>query len=140
MAKKKAAMTDLAKGEERLAYWLLIPTFVIIVAIAFYPLGSVFFNSFTNKTFASATPTEAVGLENYKNLLSITIKQLPPVIDTATGQPAVDPETGAPSMSFPVSRAGIGNSRSSVCSATGTSWAPQTVILSAAYGIRSCLP
>jgi trehalose/maltose transport system permease protein len=102
MAKKKAAMTDLAKGEERLAYWLLIPTFVIIVAIAFYPLGSVFFNSFTNKTFASATPTEAVGLENYKNLLSITIKQLPPVIDTATGQPAVDPETGEVQYERPI--------------------------------------
>lgn len=102
MAKKKAAMTDLAKGEERLAYWLLIPTFVIIVAIAFYPLGSVFFNSFTNKTFASATPTEAVGLENYKNLLSITIKQLPAVIDTATGQPAVDPETGEVQYERPI--------------------------------------
>jgi trehalose/maltose transport system permease protein len=102
MAKKKPAMTDLAKGEERLAYWLLIPTFFIIIAIAFYPLGSVFFNSFTNKTFASATPTEVVGFENYKNLLNITIKRLPPVIDQTTGQPMVDPETGKVQYERPI--------------------------------------
>jgi trehalose/maltose transport system permease protein len=94
MAKKSSGMTEIAKAEERLAYWLLIPTFVIIVAIAFYPLGSVFYNSFTNKIFASETPTEVVGLDNYKKLLSITIKELPPVIDPDTGQPAIDPETG----------------------------------------------
>jgi trehalose/maltose transport system permease protein len=94
MAKKSSGMTEIAKAEERLAYWLLIPTFVIIVAIAFYPLGSVFYNSFTNKIFASETPTEGVGLDNYKKLLSITIKELPPVIDPDTGQPAIDPETG----------------------------------------------
>jgi trehalose/maltose transport system permease protein len=94
MAKKKSGLSDLAKSEERLAYWLLIPTFFIIVVIAFYPLGSVFYNSFTNKVFASDTPTEVVGFENYQKLLSVTIKKLPPVIDDATGQPAVDPETG----------------------------------------------
>ena len=94
MAKKKSGMTELAKGEERLAYLLLIPTFFIIVAIAFYPLGSVFVNSFTNKTFASGVPTEVVGLQNYKNLLSVTIKELPPVIDETTGQQAVDPDSG----------------------------------------------
>ena len=94
MAKKKSGLSDLAKREERLAYWLLIPTFFIIVVIAFYPLGSVFYNSFTNKIFASATPTEVVGLDNYKQLLSVTIKELPPVIDESTGQPAIDPETG----------------------------------------------
>ena len=94
MARKKSGLSDLAKQEERMAYWLLIPTFVIIVVIAFYPLGSVFYNSFTNKIFASDTPTEVVGLDNYRKLLSITIKELPPVIDLDTGQPAIDPETG----------------------------------------------
>jgi len=94
MAKKKSGLTDLAKREERLAYWLLVPTFFIIVVIAFYPLGSVFVNSFTNKIFASETPTEVVGIDNYKKLLSITIKELPAVIDENTGQPAIDPETG----------------------------------------------
>jgi trehalose/maltose transport system permease protein len=94
MAKLKSGLSDLAKREERLAYYLLIPTFLIIVLIAFYPLGSVFYNSFTDRIFASDTPTEFVGIENYKKLLSITIKELPPVIDEDTGQPAIDPETG----------------------------------------------
>ena len=94
MARKKSGLSDLAKQEERMAYWLLIPTFVIIFVIAFYPLGSVFYNSFTNKIFASDTPTEVVGLDNYKKLLSITIKELPPVINLDTGQPEIDPETG----------------------------------------------
>jgi trehalose/maltose transport system permease protein len=102
MAKKSSGMSDLAKAEERLAYWLLIPTFVIIIAIAFYPLGSVFYNSFTNKIFASDTPTEVVGLDNYKNLISLTIKKLPPVVDATTGQQAVDPDTGEPQYERPI--------------------------------------
>jgi trehalose/maltose transport system permease protein len=96
MAKKKSGLSDLAKREERLAYWLLIPTFFIIVVIAFYPLGSVFYNSFTNKVFASDAPTEVVGLDNYKKLLSVTIKELPPVLDENTGEPVIDQETGEP--------------------------------------------
>ncbi|MGD2157750.1 MAG: sugar ABC transporter permease [Anaerolineales bacterium] len=93
MANKKS-LTELQKREERLAYLLLIPTFVILIAIAIYPLGSVFYNSLTNRRFASAQPVEFIGLDNYKNLLSMTIKELPPVIDEDTGQPQVDPETG----------------------------------------------
>jgi len=54
------------------------------VLIAFYPLGSVFVNSFTNRTFASAQPTEFVGLENYSRLLRMTVQRVPPVIDEAT--------------------------------------------------------
>jgi trehalose/maltose transport system permease protein len=94
MAKSTAGSSDLAKQEQRLAYWLLAPTFVILLAIAIYPLLSVFYFSFTNAVFASAQPTENVGLDNYRNLLSMTIAQVPPRIDEATGQPMVDPETG----------------------------------------------
>lgn len=93
MAKSSSGMSDLARQEQRLAYWLLLPTLIIIIAIAFYPLGSVIFNSFTNRVFASATPTEFVGLDNYKQLLSITIKELPPLTDD-NGQVVTDPETG----------------------------------------------
>lgn len=88
-----ASFSELARREERLAYLLLIPTLVILILIAFYPLGSVFYNSMTNRTFASGQPTEFVGLQNYRNLLSITIRQLPPVVDES-GQVQVDPETG----------------------------------------------
>lgn len=91
MAKK---LSSLQKQEERLAYLLLLPTFIILFAIAIYPLGSVFINSLTNRKFASQEETEYIGLQNYKNLLSVTVKELPPVLDEDTGEPQVDPETG----------------------------------------------
>jgi ABC-type maltose transport system permease subunit len=90
----KAGSSDLAKQEQRLAYWLLAPTFLILLAIAIYPLFSVFYNSFTNNVFASSAPTEFVGLRNYQQLLSMTIQVVPPRLDES-GQPVTDPETGA---------------------------------------------
>jgi trehalose/maltose transport system permease protein len=102
MAKGKQASSDLAKQEQRLAYILLAPTFLILLAIAIYPLMSVFFSSFTNATFASSKPTEFVGLQNYQSLLSMTIKVLPPKIDEATGQPEIDARTGGIDYESPV--------------------------------------
>lgn len=99
---RRAKQTQLAKGEQRLAYWLLTPTLVIIVAIAFYPLGSVFYASLTNDTFASDVETEFVGLQNYSDLLSMTIVELDPEVNEA-GQEVVDPETGDPEYQSPVS-------------------------------------
>jgi trehalose/maltose transport system permease protein len=94
--RKKHVTSEIAKREERLAYTMLIPAFLIILIIAIYPLYSVFSTSFTNKIFASEQPVEFVGLSNYADLLSVTVKKLPPVIDPATGQQAVDPNTGEP--------------------------------------------
>jgi trehalose/maltose transport system permease protein len=94
--KAKQPMSEIAKREERLAYTMLIPAFLIILVIAIYPLYTVFRDSFSNKVFASDQPVEFVGLSNYAELLSITIKRLPPVIDPATGQQATDPNTGEP--------------------------------------------
>jgi trehalose/maltose transport system permease protein len=76
---KKTSMSELAKREERTAYKLLIPAFLVLILIAFYPLGQVFFTSFTNKEFASSQETEFVGLDNYKELLGVTVKGVPPV-------------------------------------------------------------
>jgi trehalose/maltose transport system permease protein len=90
--KKKAG--GLVRSEERLAYLLLLPTLLILFAIAFYPLASVFYNSLTNRVFASGQETEFVGLANYSKLLSLTIKELPPAIDEETGEIQIDPETG----------------------------------------------
>ncbi len=96
MATKSSSMSELAKKEERLAWLMLLPTLIVIVLIAFYPLGSVFVSSFTNRTFASSAPTEAVGIDNYRQLLSMTIQPLEPVMDPETGQQAVNPRTGEP--------------------------------------------
>ena len=96
MAQAKEFSSDLAKQEQKLAYWLLAPTFVILLAIGIYPLLSVFGYSFTNATFASTKPTEFVGLQNYQDLLSMTIVQVPPLIDEVTGQVQIDERTGEP--------------------------------------------
>ncbi len=93
-ARKKKGMSEIAKKEERLAILMLLPSFLIILVIAIYPLFTVFRDSFTNKIFASGEPVEFVGLENYAQLLSITIRELPAVVDEATGQQASDPDTG----------------------------------------------
>lgn len=79
----QGGISDLAKQEERLAYMLLLPSFLILLLIAIYPLGSVVYYSFTDKQFASAQPTEFVGLDNYANLLSITVREVPPETDDA---------------------------------------------------------
>src|SRR5680860_78928 len=63
--------SELAKSEERTALWLLIPTFVIILIIAFYPLGQVFVESFRQREFASGNPGTWVGLQNYQQLLVV---------------------------------------------------------------------
>lgn len=92
MAQQK--ISQLQKKEERLAVLLLTPTFIILFVIAIYPLGSVFYNSLTNRKFASSQEISFIGLENYSNLLSLTIKELPPVINPETEEPEIDPETG----------------------------------------------
>lgn len=92
--KVKVKMSDLAKREERLAYLLLVPTFIILFIIAIYPLGSVFYNSMTNRVFAGHEPTEFVGFDNYVRLLSFTIRELPPATDPDTGEVLRDPDTG----------------------------------------------
>jgi trehalose/maltose transport system permease protein len=81
---------------------MLLPAFIIILVIAIYPLYTVFRDSFTNKIFASAEPVEFVGLDNYAQLLSVTIKKLPPVIDETTGEQAIDPDTGEPVYERPI--------------------------------------
>lgn len=99
---KTKKKTTLLASESRLAFWLLAPTLLILVAIAFYPLGSVFYSSLTNDTFASEVETEFVGLDNYWDLLSITFAELPPDIDPETGQQVIDPETGEAEYLSPV--------------------------------------
>lgn len=95
MARKNDKLS-LARKEQRMAYKLLIPTFVILVAVAFYPLFQVFYTSFTDRIFASGTDEAPnfIGIENYKSLLGLTIKELPPVIDQTTGELKIDPLTG----------------------------------------------
>jgi trehalose/maltose transport system permease protein len=70
-------VSELAQREERTAWWLLLPSLLVIAVIAVYPLGQVFYSSFTNARFASAQPVEVVGFANYVRLLSFTVQRVP---------------------------------------------------------------
>ncbi len=78
MAKKTS---KLAKKEERMAFWLLVPSLLLLLIIAIYPLGRVFQLSFTNKRFASSQQVSYLGFKNYSQLLSMTIRELPKKLD-----------------------------------------------------------
>ncbi len=84
---------DLLGAERRLAYMLVAPTFILMLAIMIYPFGQVFYASMTNRVFASAQPTEFVGLDNYRELLSVTVRTLGDEVDE-DGNPVIDEETG----------------------------------------------
>ena len=99
---KKNASSKLLQWEQRLAYLLLLPTFVVLIVVALYPLGLVFVTSFTDRTFASPREPNYVGLNNYTQLLGMTIRELPPLIDEETGLQIVDPKTGGPLYERPL--------------------------------------
>ncbi|HZW98709.1 MAG TPA: sugar ABC transporter permease [Trueperaceae bacterium] len=92
-APRKRPVSRLARAESRTAWLLLAPTFIILAVIAFYPFSRVLVSSFTNARFASAADTEYIGFRNYRSLLSMTIRELPPQLDES-GQPIV--ENGVP--------------------------------------------
>ncbi len=50
---KRGGTKGLQRRERRLAYLLLLSTMLVLFTVAIYPLGSVFYKSFTNDTFAS---------------------------------------------------------------------------------------
>jgi len=79
MAKKSS--NDLAHQEARLAYKLLAPAAIILLLVALYPLGQVFYTSMTDRTFASGQEPNFVGFENYRELLSMRVVELPPQTD-----------------------------------------------------------
>lgn len=99
---KKQKMSNLAKHEERLGWKMLLPTIIIIISIAIFPLGQVLYTSFTDKTFASNKETSFVGLENYKQLLSIKIMKLPELKDEETGKVKIDPDTNEKMYENPI--------------------------------------
>jgi trehalose/maltose transport system permease protein len=60
--------SEFRSPERRTAYWMILPTLLIIVAIAFFPIFYAIFLS-----FREATPTSAgawVGIDNYSEIFS----------------------------------------------------------------------
>ncbi len=86
---KSNGLSDLARQEERTAWTLLFPSLLLLFLIGIYPLAQVFYLSVTDKRFASAQETNFIGLDNYRDLLSMTIRELPPELD-ANGQQVIE--------------------------------------------------
>jgi trehalose/maltose transport system permease protein len=85
----QATQRRLAGREARTAWLLMVPSFVVLAIVAIYPLAQVVALSTTDARFAAHdTPRTFVGLDNYRRLLSVTIRELPPVMDPETGQQA----------------------------------------------------
>ncbi len=74
------------RREEVTALLMVAPALVIVFLVALYPLGSGFFNSFTDSTFASDQPARFVGLRNYASLLGLRLRVLHPVGVAADGK------------------------------------------------------
>jgi trehalose/maltose transport system permease protein len=56
------------RSRERLAWLLVLPSLLVVLVVAVYPLFETFRLSLTNKRLASARETRYVGLDNYRNL------------------------------------------------------------------------
>jgi trehalose/maltose transport system permease protein len=77
---------QLAGREARAAWLLMLPALVVLAVVALYPLGQVVSLSVTDARFATQRVERSfVGLDNYRRLLSVTLRRLPPVIDAETG-------------------------------------------------------
>jgi trehalose/maltose transport system permease protein len=64
-----AGHSDLVKRQARLAWWLLLPSLLVVAVVALIPLLQTFYLSLTNERMASARQTQFVGLKNYGDLL-----------------------------------------------------------------------
>jgi trehalose/maltose transport system permease protein len=63
-----APQASWAKGRERLAWLMVLPSLLIVAAVALYPLVESFRLSFTNARLASNRAVENIGFNNYRYL------------------------------------------------------------------------
>jgi trehalose/maltose transport system permease protein len=70
---RRRRSTRLQRRQTRLAWMLLAPSLLVVVAVAFYPLGQTVYQSFTDKQFLAIEPTKWIGIENYKDLIHDSI-------------------------------------------------------------------
>jgi len=70
MESKKSGLSAQAKRQERLAWLFLLPTLIVVIGVAFYPLARTIYVTFFDARLGSSREWEFVGLENYIRLLS----------------------------------------------------------------------
>jgi trehalose/maltose transport system permease protein len=64
-----AVHSNLVRSQIRLAWWLLLPSLLVVALVALAPLLQTIYQSFTNERLASARPVMFVGLKNYADLI-----------------------------------------------------------------------
>jgi len=70
--------------------WLMAsPAMILMLAFLIIPFFLAFYFAFTNQRLISPNPAEYVGLANFKQLLTLKVLPLDPILDEA-GQPALD--------------------------------------------------
>ena len=62
--------SDLVRRQMRLAWWLLLPSLLVVALVALVPLLQTIYQSLTNERLASARAVQFVGLKNYADLLT----------------------------------------------------------------------
>jgi len=78
------------RRREAISGWLMAsPGTILLIAFLIVPFFLSFYFSFTNQRLISPNPTEYVGLENFKRLLTVKVLRLDPIVDEA-GQPVLD--------------------------------------------------
>lgn len=77
---------DASARSVRTAWNMLMPTLVILGAVAIYPLEQIFISSLTDEEFATSSVGEFIGLDNYTKLLAIRLDSLPCATDEETGE------------------------------------------------------
>lgn len=70
--------------ETRLAWNLLIPTFIVLIFVAARPLEQTLIRSLTDKQFAGSSVPNFIGLQNYANLLGLRIDSVSCRVDETT--------------------------------------------------------
>ncbi len=65
----KERLSASAKRTERLAWIFLIPTILVVVGVAFYPLFNTFYATFFDAKLGSSKAWEFIGFKNYTKLL-----------------------------------------------------------------------
>lgn len=77
------------KGESRTAWLMAGPAMFLLALFLIAPFMLAFVLSFTNQRLVSPNPTEFVGLDNYRRLLTVQVLTLEPLVNEA-GAPILD--------------------------------------------------
>jgi multiple sugar transport system permease protein len=90
-----------ARRETITALLFLAPSAVGLILFMITPFFMAFYLSLTDTRLMSPNPPEIIGLENYKNLLSLKFIPMTPMVDEATGEVQLDEEGN---VAYPRSR------------------------------------